>query len=107
MLAMRIYVGASLLAMRIYVGASLLAIAVRGSGYRLQASSYENSSPLAMRIYAGDAYLCRSQPAGDCSAGLWASLAGKLLQKTSSENLMQARCYTKSPSKKPPIQYRG
>jgi hypothetical protein len=48
-----------MLAMRIYVGASLLAIAVRGSGYRLQACSYEKSSLLAMRIYAGDAYLCR------------------------------------------------
>jgi hypothetical protein len=35
-----------------------------------------------MRIYAGDAYLCRSQPAGDCSLRLWASLAGKLLQKS-------------------------
>ena len=44
LLAMRIYVGASLLAMRIYVGASLLANAVRGSGHRLQASSYKKQA---------------------------------------------------------------
>jgi len=61
-------VGASLLAMRIYVGASLLANAVRGSGYRLlgiacrqaPTKNQAGASLLAMRIYVGASLLANA-----------------------------------------------